>query len=58
MNEFNGHLEYFTEIWDILLPFGTLCVHLVHFFTVLVSWTKKNLATLVAATARKKKKTN
>jgi hypothetical protein len=40
-------------IWDILLPFGTFCVHLVHFvfiwyiFPVLVSCTKKNLATLV-----------
>jgi hypothetical protein len=26
-----GHLEYFTEIWDIVLLFGTLCVPLVHF---------------------------
>jgi hypothetical protein len=24
-------LEYFTDIWDILGPFGTFCVHLVHF---------------------------
>jgi hypothetical protein len=28
---FYGHLEYFTEIWDILSPFSTICVHLVHF---------------------------
>jgi hypothetical protein len=25
------HLECFTDIWDILWPFGLLCVHLVHF---------------------------
>jgi hypothetical protein len=30
--KFYGHLEYFTDIWDILWPFGTFCVHLVHFF--------------------------
>jgi hypothetical protein len=24
-------LEYFTDIWNIILPFGTFCVHLVHF---------------------------
>jgi hypothetical protein len=23
-------LEYFTDIWDILLPVGTFCVHLAH----------------------------
>jgi hypothetical protein len=34
-----------TEIWDILSPFGTVCVHL-EFFPVLVSCFKKNLATL------------
>jgi hypothetical protein len=28
---FYGHLEYFTDIWDILWAFGTFCVHLVHF---------------------------
>jgi hypothetical protein len=28
---FYGHLEYFIDIWDILAPFGTSCVHLVHF---------------------------
>jgi hypothetical protein len=26
------HLEYFKDIWDILWPFGTFCVDLVHFF--------------------------
>jgi hypothetical protein len=29
---FYGQLEYFTEIREILWPFGTSCVHLVHFF--------------------------
>jgi hypothetical protein len=24
---FEGHLEYFTDVWDILCPFGTFCVH-------------------------------
>jgi hypothetical protein len=28
---FYGHLEYFKDIWDILLTFGTLCVHFIHF---------------------------
>jgi hypothetical protein len=28
---FYGHMEYFTDIWDISWPFGTFCVHLVHF---------------------------
>jgi hypothetical protein len=32
---FYGHLESFTNTWDILWPFGTFCVHLVHF---LVFW--------------------
>jgi hypothetical protein len=31
VNIFYGHLEYFTEILDILCPFGTFCIHLVHF---------------------------
>jgi hypothetical protein len=34
-----GHLHYVTDIWDIKRPFGT-------FFPVLVSRTKRNLATL------------
>jgi hypothetical protein len=25
-------LIYFMSIWNILWPFGTFCVHLVHFF--------------------------
>jgi hypothetical protein len=41
-----GLVEYFTNIWDIFGPFGTFCVHLVHYFPALVSCTKKNLATL------------
>jgi hypothetical protein len=28
---FYCHLEFFTDIWVILLPFITFCVHLVHF---------------------------
>jgi hypothetical protein len=38
---FYEHLEYFTDIWDILRPIGTFCVYLVHFYPVLVSCTKK-----------------
>jgi hypothetical protein len=26
------HLEHFTDIWDVLWPFGSFCVPLVHFF--------------------------
>jgi hypothetical protein len=26
------HMEYFMAIWDMLLPFGTFCVRLEHFF--------------------------
>jgi hypothetical protein len=37
---FNGHLEYFLEIWGIVGTFGT-------FFPVLVSCTKTNLAALL-----------
>jgi hypothetical protein len=25
-----GYFEYFMDTWDILRPFGTFCVHLVH----------------------------
>jgi hypothetical protein len=39
---FHGHLVYFTDIWDILWPFGTFWVHLVHFSGFGI---KKNLAT-------------
>jgi hypothetical protein len=41
-----GHLQYSTNTWDSLGPFGTFCVHLVHFFRF---WyhAPKNLATLV-----------
>jgi hypothetical protein len=31
MEIFYGHLQYFTDIWDILWPFGTFCVHLQYF---------------------------
>jgi hypothetical protein len=37
---FYGDLGYFVTIWYILYSFGTL-------FPVLVSWTKKNPATMV-----------
>jgi hypothetical protein len=33
VDTFYGHLEYFMDIWDILSPFVTFCVHLVHFFS-------------------------
>jgi hypothetical protein len=45
-------LIYFVPIWNILETFGIFYDHLVHFvfiwyiFPVLVSFTKKNLATL------------
>jgi hypothetical protein len=29
---FYVHLEHFTDTGDVLWPFGTFCVHLVHFF--------------------------
>jgi hypothetical protein len=29
---FYGHLHYLGDILDILWPFGTFCIHLVHFF--------------------------
>jgi hypothetical protein len=29
---FYDHLEYFTDIWYNLEPFGKVCGHLVHFF--------------------------
>jgi hypothetical protein len=45
---FHGHLEYFRNIWDILLPFDTFFAFGT-FFPVLVSCAKKNLATLVGA---------
>jgi hypothetical protein len=31
---FYGHFEYFTDIWDILWPFGTFCFYLVHFVSI------------------------
>jgi hypothetical protein len=49
-------LIYFMAIWYILHPFGIFYDHLVHFviiwyiFPVLVSCTKKNLATLTTST--------
>jgi hypothetical protein len=44
--QFMAILEYFTDVWDILWPFGTICVSFGTFFQVLVSCTEKNLATL------------
>jgi hypothetical protein len=42
---FYGHFEYFTDIWDILRPFGTFGFT----WNILVSCTEKNLATLQEA---------
>jgi hypothetical protein len=39
-------LVYFMAIWYILRSFGIVCGVLVYIFPVLVSCTKKNLATL------------
>jgi hypothetical protein len=30
------------DIWDILLPFGTFCIHLVHFFRLWYHVPKKS----------------
>jgi hypothetical protein len=49
---FYGQLEYFTDIWDVSGSLGTFCVHLVHFFPVLVSCTKENLAILLTIDIR------
>jgi hypothetical protein len=46
------YLEYLRDIWDILWQVDTFCVHLVHFFPVLVSCTEKNVATLHRSTFR------
>jgi hypothetical protein len=47
-----GHLEYFTDIWDILCPFGMYIMWSFGiFFPVLVCCTEKNLATLPGARA-------
>jgi hypothetical protein len=35
-------LENIMAIWDILLPFGTICVHLVHFFCFGIMQRKKS----------------
>jgi hypothetical protein len=39
---FYGHLEYFMDIWDILWPFGTFCVHLVHFSGFAIVYQEKS----------------
>jgi hypothetical protein len=41
---FYGHLVHFTAIWYILRPFGNFVV-IWYFFTVLVYFIEKNLAT-------------
>jgi hypothetical protein len=38
------HLGNFTAAWYILWSSGTVCGHLIYFFTFLYVWTKKNLA--------------
>jgi hypothetical protein len=49
-----GHLEYFMDIWDILWPFSTFCVNLVHFFLFWYHAQRKNLATLSITCSIKK----
>jgi hypothetical protein len=39
---FNGHLEYFTDIWELLCPFGTFCVDLVHFSGFGITYQEKS----------------
>jgi hypothetical protein len=50
VNIFYGHLEYFTNFWDILWPFGTSCVQLIHFSGLGIMYVLCNLATLVGTT--------
>jgi hypothetical protein len=48
---FFGRLENFTKNWHILWAFGYFgYIHTIYFSAVLVYYTKKNLATLVAGT--------
>jgi hypothetical protein len=49
---FYVHLEYLTAIWYILTPFGIFCAHCSIFGYVLVYFTKKNLATVLGASAK------
>jgi hypothetical protein len=35
-------MEYLTEIWDILSPFGEVCVHLVIFFYFGITYPEKS----------------
>jgi hypothetical protein len=44
-----GHLLYFTAISYILWPFGKFCGRFGKVFSVLVCFTKKNLATLLCS---------
>jgi hypothetical protein len=37
-----GHLEYLMEIRDIWWPFGTFCVHLVHFSGFVIMYQEKS----------------
>jgi hypothetical protein len=39
---FYDHLEYFTALWCMLWPFGTVCGHLVHFSCFGMCGTKKS----------------
>jgi hypothetical protein len=39
---FYGHFEYFTDIWDVLWPFGTFCVHMVHFPNFCIMYQEKS----------------
>jgi hypothetical protein len=48
VGSFYGHLEYFTSMWYILLPFENLVVILVYLFPVLVYCITENLAALTA----------
>jgi hypothetical protein len=35
-------LEYFTDIWELLCPFGTFCVDLVHFSGFGITYQEKS----------------
>jgi hypothetical protein len=42
VDTFYGHLEYFKDIWEILLPFGTFCVDLAHFSGFGITYQQKS----------------
>jgi hypothetical protein len=42
VNIFYGCLEYFTDIWEILWPFGSFSAHLVYFSGIGIMYQEKS----------------